>query len=139
MASKKIFIDSSALYAFIDRADPNHTQVVKIIESMSLSYAQIYTSVQAISDTYSAIDSQLGSSISLDFLKTVLESNIEIIYPQKADLATAYRVINANRGKQITLREALNAALMQKKNIVQILTYRYWHNLLGSQTYLSRY
>lgn len=139
MASKKIFLDSSALYAFIDRADPNHAQVVKIIETLSLNYSQIYTSVQAISDTYSAIESQLGASISLDLLKTILESNIDIIYPQKADLATAYRLINANRGKQISLREALNAALMQKKGILQILTFRFWHNLLGSQTYLPRY
>lgn len=139
MPSKKIFIDSSALYSFVDRADPNHTQAVKIMETLSLNYAQLYTSVQAISDTYSAIDSQLGASISLDFLKTILESNVEIIYPQKADLSTAYRLINANRGKQITLREALNAALMQKKGILQILTFRFWHNLLGSQTYLSRF
>jgi predicted nucleic acid-binding protein len=139
MNSKKIFIDSSALYSFIDRADPNHSHAIKIIESLSLSYAQLYTSIQAISDTYSAVESQLGASISLDFLKTILESNIEIIYPQKADISTAYRLLNANRGKQITFREALNASLMQKKGIIQILTFRFWHNLLGSQTYLSRF
>jgi len=139
MNSKKIFVDSSALYAFIDRADQHHTQAIKIIENLSLSYAQLYTSVQAVTDTYSAVESQLGASISLDFLKTVLESNIEIVYPQKADVATAYRLINANRGKQITFKEALNASLMQKKGIIQILTFRFWHNLLGSQTYLSRF
>lgn len=138
MASKKIFIDGSIFYAFVDRADPNHPQAVKVLEYLSLQRVYLYTSLQAIHDSYSAISNQLGTTIGSDFLNAISESSIEIIYPQKADLVGAIRLLKFNPNKQITLKEVMSANLMQKKGITQILTFSYWHNLLGSNSYLSR-
>ena len=50
MASKKVFIDSSVLYAFVDRANPDHVQSVKILEQLSLQGSQLYTSIQTVID-----------------------------------------------------------------------------------------
>lgn len=138
MASKKVFIDSSALYAFVDRADPNHMQSAKIIEQFSLVGMQLSTSILSVQETYSAINRQLGNTLSLDFLTAILDSNIEILYPQKADLSAAAKLIKLNQGKQVNLREALTAVLMQKRGVNQILTFTYWHNLLGSTPYLFK-
>lgn len=132
---RKIFIDASVLYPFIDRSDANHAQAVKTIEQLSLQGATLYTSVQAVQDTYSAVNSQLGAVLGIDFLQAMLESNIEVIYPQKADLVAAFKLLKLNPNKQITLKEALTAVLMQKKSISQIFTFAYWQNLLGSQQY----
>lgn len=139
MASKKIFIDSSALYAFVDRADPNHAQSGKIIEQLSLNNMHLYTSIQSITDTYTTLDKQLGNTLSLEFLEATIKSTMEIIYPQKADLISAYKLIRLNRNKQVALKEALNAVLMQKKSIGLILTFKYWQNLLGSTSYLTKF
>jgi|CXWK01.1.fsa_nt_gi predicted nucleic acid-binding protein len=139
MSSKKIFIDSSALYAFVDRADPNHTQSGKIIEQLSLQNMHLYTSIQSITDTYTALDRQLGGTLSLEFLQATIESTMEILYPQKADLVSAYKLVKLNKNKQVPLKEALNAVLMQKKSIGLVLTFRYWQNLLGSASYLTKF
>ncbi len=138
MASKKIYIDATVLYSFIDRADVNHTISVKIIEQLSLQGTLLFTSVQAIQDTYSTISHQLGTTISQEFLQAMLESNIEIIYPQKADLNSAFKLIKFNPNKQVTLKESIIATIMQKRGITQILIFTYWNNLLGSVSYLSR-
>ncbi len=132
LPSKKIFVDSSVLIAFIDRADNNHSKAVKAMETLAQNKYHLYTSPQVIQDVYSGISREIGISVALDFLQASLQSDIEIIFPQKADLITANRMIRSNRERQLTLKETLNATLMQRKGINQILTYHYWHNLFGS-------
>ena len=132
-------MDSSVLYAFVDRANPDHSQAIKLFDQLSLQGTALYTSIQSVIDTNNAINNQLGATLSLDFLQVMTESSIEILYPQKADFIAAYKLIKLNRYKQISLKEALNSVLMQKKGINQVLTFAYWHNLLGSQSYLARY
>ena len=130
--SRKIFVDSSVLLAFIDRVDSNHTKAAQAMDSLARMGYQVYTSYQNIFDTYTTLAREIGISVALDFLQAALQSEMEILFPQKADLMTAYRMIRTNRDRQLTLREVLNAALMQKKGIVQVLTFTYWHNLFDS-------
>jgi len=133
--SRRIFVDSSILISFIDRADPNHPKAVKAIENLARLKYQLYTSSLNISDVYAALARETGISVALDFLQATLQSDMEILFPQKADLITAHRMLRGNRERQITLREVLNATLMQRRGIAQILTFTYWHNLFG--TYVS--
>ena len=133
--SKTIFIDSSILIAFIDRADSNHPKAVKAMETFAQNRYHLYASSQVIQDVYSVISREIGVSVALDFLQATLQSQIEIIFPQKGDFITANRMIRSNRERQLTLKETLNATLMQRRGIVQIVTLTYWHNLFG--TYLS--
>lgn len=135
MTSRKIFIDSSVLYCFIDRGDSNHPKAIKVMEHFSVYRFNLYTSIQVIQETFNTLNSQLGKSMSLEFLQATLESNIEILYPQKGDLLSAFRLMKFNRDKQISLKEALISALMQKKNIVQVCTFTSWNNLLGTTAY----
>lgn len=130
--SRKIFIDSSVLIGFIDRADSNHPKAVKSIENLARSGYQLYTSSLNVNDVYAALARETGISVALDFLQAILQSDMEILFPQKADFITAHRMLRSNRERQMTLREVLNATLMQRRGIVQILTFTYWHNLFGS-------
>lgn len=135
LQSRKIFIDSSVFISFIDRAEANHTKAIKSMETLAQSGFHLYTSSLVISEVYATLSREVGVSVALDFLQAGLQSDIEIIFPQKADLITANRMLRSNRERQLTLREVLNATLMQRRGITQILTFHYWHNLFG--TYLS--
>lgn len=133
--TRKIFIDTSILVAFVDRADQNHGKSSKTFEDLARLGYTLYTSTQNIQDAYAILAREVGTSVALEFLQLTLQSDMEILFPQKADLITAHRMLRANRDRQITLRETLNATLMQKRGIGQILTFTYWHNLFG--TYVS--
>lgn len=133
--SRKIFVDSSVLISFIDRADPNHPKAIKAMENLARLGYHLYTSSQNISEVYAALAQETGVSVALDFLQAILQSDIEIIFPQKADFISAHRMIRSNRERQLTLREVLNATLMQRRGVNQIVTFTYWHNLFG--TYVS--
>ena len=133
--SRKIFIDSSILISFIDRGNPNHLKASKAIGDLASIGYQLYTSSEVMIDSFALLSSEVGTAIALEFLQTMLQSNIEILFSQKTDLITAHRILRVNRERQITLDEALKATLMQKRGIVQILTFEYWNNLFG--TYIS--
>lgn len=139
MAARKIFVDGSVLYAFTDRADTNHVQAVKTLEQLSLQGIQLFTSIQDIQDVYTAINRQLGTTIGFDFLQAMIESNIEVIYPQRSDLVSSYKLIRLNTNKQIPFKQAMVATLMAKKNVVKILTFTFWHNLLGTEPYFQQF
>lgn len=130
--SRKIFIDSSVLIAFINRGHARHLNASKAIEDTASIGYSLYTSPQVITDSYALLSSEVGASIALEFLQTMLESGIEILFPQKADLITAHRILKANKDRQVSLSEALDATLMQKKGIIQILTFSHWNNLFGT-------
>lgn len=130
--SKKIFIDSSVLISFIDRADTNHQKAVQNIENLARLGYKIYTSSNNIADTYAVLAHETSITVALDFLQACLQSDMEILFPQKADFISAYRMLKGNKDRQITLKEALNATLMEKGDISQIMTFTYWHNLFGT-------
>lgn len=132
LQSRKVFVDSSILLPFVDRGDVNHQRSVKSIENLARLHYQLYTSYQNIAEIYATLAGEVGISVALDFLQASLQSDMEIIFPTKADLITAHRMIRSNKDRQLTLREAINATLMQRKGIVQILTFTYWHNLFGT-------
>lgn len=131
--SHKIFIDSTAFIAFTDRADINHHQVVKAFDTMARLNYQLFTSGQNITETYTALSREVGIFVASEFLQAILQSDIEVLFIQKSDLISASKIIRGSRERQISLREVLNAVLMEKKGISQILTFTYWHNLMGIQ------
>lgn len=132
LQSRKIFVDSSIFFGFIDRADSNHTRAIKSMETLARLEYQLYTSSLVVNDVYALISREISPSVALDFLQAIIQSDIEIIFPQKADLITAHRMLRSNKERQIPFREVMNATLMQRKGIIQVLTFNYWHNLFGS-------
>lgn len=129
---RKIFIDSTILIAFIDRGSPSHLEASKAMADLASIGYRLYTSSQVITDSYDLLFRNVGTTVALEFLQIMLQTSIEIVFPQKADLITAHRILRVNKETQITLSEALNATLMQKKGISQILTFSYWNNLFGT-------
>lgn len=132
LQSKKIFIDSSVFIGFVDRADENHPKAVKTMENLARVGYQLFTSSINVSEVYAVLIRETSSTVALEFLQAILRSDIEMLFPQKADYISAFRIIKSNREKQLSLKEALNATLMQKKGITKIVTFAYWHNLLGT-------
>ena len=129
---RKIFIDASVLTAFVDRGNQRHLRAAKAFEvTASIGY-RLYTTPPIIVQAYEELKQQVGTTVALEFLQTMLQSGIEIIFKQKTDLNAAFRIIKINRNEQISLDEAINAALMQRKSITQILTFKTWHNLFGT-------
>src|SRR6476646_1325919 len=106
--SHKIFIDTSFFVAFIDRGDLNHTKCVPIFEFLGRHGYQVYTSNLVLIQVFNRIDKDLGTTISLEFLQSIMESNIDVMIPSKSEFVSAYRVLKNNPNTQISMAELLN-------------------------------
>lgn len=131
-AIKKVFIHSSVFIAFVDRGSAEHVRAAKAIDDMASIGCRLYTSSSDIAQVYDVLVPKVGITVSLEFLQTILQSGIEILFPQKGDVATAYRILKVNRNEKLSFDEALNATLMQKKGIDQVLTFGTWNKLFGT-------
>lgn len=131
-STKKLFVHSSVLAAFVDRGSSDNRKASKAIDDAAGIGCRLYTSPQVVSEAYDLLTPDVGITVSLEFLQTILQSGIEILFPQKADLITAYRILKTNRNEKLSFNEALNATLMQKKGIGEVLTFGSWNKLFGT-------
>ena len=131
ISSRKIFIESSLMLAFIDRANLKHLKSVQILELLAHHRYQVYTSDIVILQTFNAIERDLGSTVANDFLHAILESDIQILYAGESNFLMAFRYLKANPGYRSSLSNIITTDLMQKHNINSVLTFDYWPNLMG--------
>lgn len=121
--------------AFINRADPKHAQAVAFFRYFAQENYRLYTDILNIHETGKLIQNKISPSLSRDFLKTVLISNINIIYPQETDFKAALKTLFNYQSVDLTFEQALMSHLANKNNIPQIATLEYLHPLFGLNTF----
>lgn len=135
MKSKKVYLSSDAIYAFIDRADPKHVHAAAFFRFFAQENYQLFTSIISINDTYSKIYQNISPSVAKDFLKALSLSAINLIYPEESDVNATFKTLLSYQNHELTFTEALMAVLANKKNIPQICTFNYLHSLFGLTTF----
>jgi predicted nucleic acid-binding protein len=127
--STKLFLDTSFLLAFIDRGNPQHKMSVDVMTYLAKEGYRLYTSNITILTTFSRVERDMGTWLAVEFLDTMLQSNIETMHVSQSELQASIRYIrNANR-LQCTLTEVINAQLMLRFGIPAVVTFDAWHNL----------
>jgi predicted nucleic acid-binding protein len=130
--SKKIFVDSSAFIAFIDRASKHHYQAIDTFQKLAYEQCHLFSSNLILYDTHDRLLSEFGGATAKEFLSTILESNIKILQTTKGDTPSALKLLNFYSDREIKIIDFINAILMNKNGINQIFTFNYWSNLIGS-------
>lgn len=127
--STKVFLDTSFFVSFIDRVDLNHNRTVATFNNLGSGNFRLYTSSVTVLNVFNRLEKELGSVIAHDFLQAILESDIQIIYPEQTDIIASFRFIKSSTQRKASLSEILNIHLMERNGIAQVLTYDLWHNL----------
>jgi predicted nucleic acid-binding protein len=135
MVSKKIYIASDGIVAFIDRAHKKHVQATAFFRYFAQEQCQLYSNVVSINETYMTIYNTISPSLARDFLRALSLSNINVLYPENADIKSAVKIIETGNSVELTFAKALMAVICNKKNIPQIMTYEYLHALYGLQLF----
>lgn len=130
--SHKVFLDTSTFISLIDRTHLHHQKTVALFELLARQGYTLYTSSLVVFQAFSQMERELGSAISLDFLQAILDSSIKVIYASESELLFAYRFFKNSTQRQLSLVELVNARIMEKNGITNILTYDYWHNIAGT-------
>jgi len=70
----KVFIDTSAFYAIVDKDDANHETASEIINKLVGEKAELYTSNFILSETYTLLRNNVGHSKTIDFIEKARDS-----------------------------------------------------------------
>jgi len=135
MVSKKIYIASDGFIAFIDRVHKKHVQAAAFFRYFAQEQCQLYTSVVSIDEAYMTIYNTISPSLARDFLRVLSLSNINILYPEGADIKATIKVIETSNSVELTFSKALMSVMCNRKSIPQIMTYEFLHALYGIQLF----
>jgi len=135
MVSKKIYIASDGLVAFIDRAHKKHVQATAFFRYFAQEQCQIYSNVVSINETYMTIYNTISPSLARDFLRALSLSNINVINPEPADIKAAIKILETSNSVELTFSKALMGVVCNKKSIPQIVTFEFLHALYGLQLF----
>lgn len=129
--SKKVYVESDVLYAYVNRAHPNHIQATGFFRYFAQEEFQVFTGYHVIEEAYNLIYSKISPTLASDFLKGISLSSINVIYPSEADLKFVIKTIVNYQNKDLTLRDTQSAVLANRNNIPQICTFDYLRQLFG--------
>lgn len=135
MQSKKVFLAQDAFIAFVDRAHPKHLHAGAFFRYFAQEQFMLYTNVSTISLVHQTISKKISPSIGKDFIKALSLSNINILYPEEADLRLSFKSFLGSTSPDISLEEVLMSTMAQRRSIPSICTFEYLHPLFGLSTF----
>ena len=135
MLSKKVYISSDGFVAFIDRGHKKHVQAAAFFRYFAQEQYQLYINPVTINETYMTIYNTISPSLARDFLRALDLSNINLVFPENADIKAAIKIIETSNTVELTFSKALMAVMCNKKSIPQIMTYEFLHALYGIQLF----
>lgn len=133
--SKKVYLEPSMMCAYIDRAHPKHEQATAFFRFFAQEEYTLFTDSVNVTDAYNTIYRDISPSLAKDFLRTVALSNINVIYPEEADMKAALKALVNYKSTELTYQKALVAVLANKRGISQIATFDYLHQLFDLQLF----
>src|SRR3989304_9744215 len=104
--SKKIFIGSDVLYAFVDRAHPKYSQAAAYFRYFAQEKYQVYTGYLNTLETYGQIYSKISPSLAKDFLRAITLSSINILYPSENDMKAALKTLINYRSADLSFNQS---------------------------------
>lgn len=129
--SKKVMVAPSAIVAFVDRANQKHAQAAAFFRFFAQEKYQVYVTYLGIEEAYREIYEKISPTLARDFLRALTLSNINILYPNEADMKAALKTLINYRNTELAFKDAQMAVLSERNGIPQVCTFDYLHQLFG--------
>lgn len=133
--SKKVFLTSNMLFAFVNRASQKHPQAAAYFRFFAQEKYQVYTDYLSMIETYRQIYSKISPTLARDFLRGISLSSINVLYPSESDTKAALKTLISYRNAELDFNQSQVAVLAQRNNISQICTFEYLHPLFGINSF----
>ncbi len=111
-----VFVDTSALYALLDRDDENHAEADKIWAHLLERGHPLLTHNYALVETFALVQRQLGLE-AVRALHQDLLPVVEILWVDQALHQAAVETLLASGGHSVSLVDWVSFVLMQRRGI----------------------
>lgn len=139
MASREVFVDTSGLYALVDKKDAHHGAASKLVRKLVTSNHRLVLSDYIVSETVTLATIRSGKHVALRVLDLLDQSagiRIEYIAPARYDAAKAFFRRHADHAYSFT--DCSSFVLMRELSLQRALTTdRHFHEA-GFEVLLAR-
>jgi len=120
----RVFIDSSAWLAVLDKNDPHHSEAVELYDRLLKSQTVFVTTILVVAETQIVLRRRAGHGTAVAFLKNANESpRIKIIYPDAQLEAEAKRILHQYQDQDFSLADAISFAFMRQNGLTEAFAY----------------
>ena len=110
-----IFLDTSAIYAWADRSDPNHADAIETLQAILSSGEELLTHNYVLLEAVSLLQARLGLAVAEKFARDSTAFNVEWV---DADLhASGLRAMAKSGKRHISLVDHVSFLVMKRRAI----------------------
>ena len=119
----KVFVDTSAYYAFLDRTDVSHAVARLTFPRLFSNGTELYTTNFVLAETHALLLNRIGRAAAIRFLDTFFQSSMILIRVIEADETTARVILHESNDKEYSYTDAISFAVMDRLHIKEALTF----------------
>ena len=120
---RRVFVDSSAYLALLDRQDDNHPQAVAIVRRLAAERFRQFTTNVLVVETHGLLLSRMGLRQATQFLREMEQTSTVIVRAREADEVLAKQIIYRYQDKDFSLADAISFVVMQRLRIARAFTF----------------
>ena len=121
MPRKKIFVDTSAWYAFIDKSDRDHSAAVNKVQGLDRF---LLTSNYVFDEILTLLKRKLGPSIAISFGHELWDQEVSaLVRITEEDETRAWRIFRQYKDKGFSFTDCTSIALMERLDIDTVFAF----------------
>ena len=114
LSVRRVFYDSSAYLALLDRRDEHHAEAVAILAALAAGRYRSFTTSTIVIEAHALILANLGSDRARQFLSSMEASGIRIVQVRARDEASARALVFRYTDKSWSLTDAISFVVMER-------------------------
>jgi predicted nucleic acid-binding protein len=109
------FVDSSAILAIVNRADPTHDQAIAAYPELIDAGYHLFTTDYVIAETTQLIDLAFGADVARQWLRT---QRLPVYHADEQDVKRAIaQMTSATPGARISMTDAVSSVVMERLGV----------------------
>ena len=122
-AGRRVFLDSSAYLALLDRDDQHHDDAVQVLRWLAHEQTLQFTTNVILIEAHALVLSRLGIQQGQAFLRDMEKSATTMVRVRAADEVRAMQIIYQYDDKDFSMTDAISFAVMERLHITRAFTF----------------
>jgi predicted nucleic acid-binding protein len=123
LSARRVFNDSSAYLALLDRRDEHHGEAVSILTALAAGHYRAFTTSTIVIEAHALILANLGGDQARAFLRTTTASRTRLIQVRARDVAVARDLLLRYTDKAWSYTDAISFVVMERLGIRLAFTF----------------
>lgn len=114
LSSRRVFNDSSAYLALLDRRDEHHAEAVTILTALVAGRYRAFTTSTIVIEAHALILANLGGDQARQFLRGIEASETRVVQVRARDEASARQLLFRYTDKTWSFTDAISFVVMER-------------------------